>query len=165
MIKTTLTALAALLIFSGCATYPSRTTQARQTENHLLQQEKQRRVNGRIEMLEGEIERISLELDRLRKTLDTRMTDIERKSQQDKREMIAKITSHLEKLMVTTSAPDPAPASGSSSGQGWEHVVQKGDTLSTIANAYNVTTKVLIDVNNLKNPDRLSIGQKLFIPE
>jgi len=165
MIKIVSTALIAVLFLSGCATYqPSRTAQARQTEDQLIRQETQRRMAGRIEILEREIDRLSIELDRLRQTLDTRMTGIERKSEQDKREMIARITSRLEKLMAQTPARAPAPSGGGTM-QGYEHIVQQGETLSTIAKAYNVTTKVLIDVNKLKNPDRLSIGQKLFIPE
>ena len=165
MIKFVSTALTAVLFLSGCATYQSsRTAQVRQTEDQLIQQETQRRMAGRIEILEREIERISLELDRLRQTVDTRITGIERKSEQDKREMIARLTSRLEKLMAKTPAQAPTPSRGGTM-QGYEHIVQQGETLSTIAKAYNVTTKVLIDVNNLKNPDRLSIGQKLFIPE
>ena len=165
MIKTILTALTAALLLSGCMTYQSsRTAQVRQSEDQLIQQENQRRMAGRVEQLEQEMDRINLELDRLRQTLDTRVTGIERKSEEDKRQIIARLTAQLERLMAKTPAPVAAPSGGGST-QGYEHIVQQGDTLSTIAKAYNVTTKVLIDVNKLKNPDRLSIGQKLFIPE
>jgi len=166
MMKCLCTALTALLLLSGCATYQSssRTAQVRQTEDQLIQQENQRRMAGRVELLEREIERISLELDRLRQTLDTRVSNIERKSEEDKRQIIARLTAQLERLMAKTSVQVATPSGGGSM-QGYEHIVQQGETLSTIAQAYNVTTKVLIDVNKLKNPDRLSIGQKLFIPE
>jgi LysM repeat protein len=165
MTKTLFAVFIVTSLLNGCMTYqPSRTAQVRQTEDQLIQQENQRRMAGRIETLELEISRISRELDALRQTLDARVTNIESKSEEDKRQIIARLTAQLEKLMAKTPAPAPAPSGGGAM-QGYEHIVQQGDTLSTIAKAYNVTTKVLIDVNKLKNPDRLSIGQKLFIPE
>jgi LysM repeat protein len=42
--------------------------------------------------------------------------------------------------------------------------VPRGFTLSRIAKAYGIPYKILIKANNLKNPDLLSEGQKLFIP-
>lgn len=163
MTKILITALTAALLLNGCATYqPSRTAQVRQTEDQLIQQENQRRMAGRIEALEMEISRISRELDALRQTLEVRCANIERKSEEDKQEMITRLTAQLEKLLA--KAPAPAKSSGGSV-QGYEHIVQQGETLSTIAKAYNVTAKAIIDANKIKNPDRLSIGQKLFIPE
>ena len=167
MIKSTTTTLIALLLLSGCATYQttSRTAQARRTEDQLIQQENQRRMAGRIEQLEQEIGRISLELDRLRQTLDARVTNIERKSEEDKREIIARLTAQLERLMAKSAAPVSAPSQGAGSVQGIEHIVQQGHTLSAIAKAYDVTTKAIMEANNIKDPNKLSIGQKLFIPQ
>ncbi|NKB24606.1 MAG: LysM peptidoglycan-binding domain-containing protein [Kiritimatiellae bacterium] len=48
---------------------------------------------------------------------------------------------------------------------GYEHEVQPGESLSEIAKAYQAKIKVIIDANDLENPDRLRVGQKLFIPE
>ena len=60
----------------------------------------------------------------------------------------------------------PAPAKQTASRQtGIEHVVQPGDTLSTIAQAYNKTTAELIKANGLKNANTIFVGQKLFIPD
>ena len=166
MIKTILTALTATLLLSGCQPYQTQATRMNQTEDQLIQQENQRRMAGRVEILEREIGRISQELDALRQTLDTRCNDIERKSEADKRELIARLTAQLEKLLSQTPAAAPTrPASGGGAVQGYEHIVRQGETLSTIAKAYNVTAKAIIESNQIKNPDRLSIGQKLFIPE
>ncbi|MBT8199673.1 MAG: LysM peptidoglycan-binding domain-containing protein [Acidimicrobiia bacterium] len=44
------------------------------------------------------------------------------------------------------------------------HVVAEGDYLSTIARDYGVSIAALVDVNGLTNPDRLVVGQTLFIP-
>ncbi len=164
MKKTMCTILFAALLLSGCQNYQTQTTRTRQTEDQLIQQENQRRMAGRVETLEREIGRISRELDALRQTLDARCAGIERKSEENKRELIARLTAQLEKLLA--KAPTPAPTStGGGNAYGFEHIVRQGETLSTIAKAYNVTAKVIIDANKIKNPNRLSIGQKLFIPE
>ena len=163
------TLLAAGLL-SGCQTYQmqnqAQTTRTRQTEDQLITKETQRRMAGRIETLEMEISRVSQELDALRQTLETRFTRLERKSEADKRELIDRLTAQLEKLIVrATPSPAPTPSSFNGNTSGYEHVVRQGETLSTIASAYNVTSKAIIQANNIKNPDRLSIGQTLFIPE
>lgn len=43
------------------------------------------------------------------------------------------------------------------------HTVEKGDTLSSIARKYNVSTKGLMDANKMKQSN-LSIGQKIVVP-
>jgi LysM repeat protein len=45
-----------------------------------------------------------------------------------------------------------------------EHVVQRGESFSTIAPKYNVTVRAIQDANPTVNPTRLQIGQKLVIP-
>ncbi len=44
-----------------------------------------------------------------------------------------------------------------------EIIVKPGETLSSLANYYNVSIESLINANNLDNPDNLRIGQKLII--
>ncbi len=43
------------------------------------------------------------------------------------------------------------------------HRVKSGETLGAIANKYRVSTRAIIQWNNLRNPDRLSVGQRLKI--
>ena len=43
------------------------------------------------------------------------------------------------------------------------HIVQKGETLTEISNIYRLNFKDLIEINNLKNPDSLKVGSKLFL--
>jgi outer membrane murein-binding lipoprotein Lpp len=56
---------------------------------------------------------------------------------------------------------------GTASGveKGYEHVVQPGQSLSQIASAYKVTVDAILKANNLKDPNAIRSGQKLFIPE
>lgn len=44
------------------------------------------------------------------------------------------------------------------------HVVRSGDTLRTIATAYNTTWQAIAARNALPNPNRIYVGQRLIIP-
>ncbi|MCC7367288.1 MAG: serine hydrolase [Chloroflexi bacterium] len=55
------------------------------------------------------------------------------------------------------AAPQPSPAGG-------QYLVQAGDTLSGIAKSLGVTMKALLEANELVDPDRLTVGQKLSVP-
>jgi membrane-bound lytic murein transglycosylase D len=43
--------------------------------------------------------------------------------------------------------------------------VRSGDTLGAIAGRYNTSISVLMDLNNLRSAHRLSIGQRLYVPD
>jgi len=59
-----------------------------------------------------------------------------------------------------TSIPTQLPTAGGAS----QHVVVKGDTFSTIAKKYGVTTKAVAEANGGVDPTKLKIGQKLAVP-
>ena len=44
------------------------------------------------------------------------------------------------------------------------YTVRPGDTISGIARLYGISTKQIIEANNIKNPNRLPINKKLVIP-
>ena len=44
------------------------------------------------------------------------------------------------------------------------YVVRRGDTLSSIARRYNTTIYTLMQLNGIRNPDRIYIGQRLRVP-
>lgn len=46
-----------------------------------------------------------------------------------------------------------------------EHIVAAGDTLGAIAQRYGTTAATLQELNNLPNPDIISVGQVLKLPE
>jgi LysM repeat protein len=73
------------------------------------------------------------------------------------------------KLPSGPSLSAPAASSGSSgatqgAATGNTYVVQRGDTLSTIAKRLGVTLAALQQANNISNPDRITVGQKLVVP-
>ncbi len=43
------------------------------------------------------------------------------------------------------------------------HIVQIGENLTEISNNYKLNLGYLIEINNLKNPDSIIVGQKLFL--
>ena len=43
------------------------------------------------------------------------------------------------------------------------HIVQIGENLTEISNMYKLNLGYLIEINNLKNPDSIKVGQKLFL--
>ncbi|WP_435834765.1 LysM peptidoglycan-binding domain-containing protein [Streptomyces althioticus] len=57
-----------------------------------------------------------------------------------------------------TDEPVPAPSTGGT------YTVKRGDTLWAIARAHGTTVPVLVDLNGLKDPSSLSVGQKLKLP-
>jgi LysM repeat protein len=61
---------------------------------------------------------------------------------------------------AASSAPGYTPAQAART-----HVVQPGETLSSIARRYGVSVWTLTQVNNLSNPSLLYAGQTLNIPE
>lgn len=60
------------------------------------------------------------------------------------------------------TAPD-TPATALPTGTAL-HTVASGETLSVIARRYGVSVADIVSANNLPNPDRLSVGQQLIIP-
>lgn len=154
--------LPAAALLAGCETLqvPTAASRARTAEDQRMAQEAQRRTAGRMENMEMEMARISRDMDALRMQLESRCAAIEQKSEQDKREMITRISGELDKLIRQTSAPAP-----SRSTSGIEHTIRPGETLSAIATAYGVPVKTIIEINKIQNPNVLSVGQKLFIPD
>ena len=43
------------------------------------------------------------------------------------------------------------------------HIVQIGENLTEISNKYNLKLGYLIEINNLKNPDSIKVGEKLIL--
>ena len=68
-----------------------------------------------------------------------------------------------QRLLIPHSSGDAAEP-GASLGPGGTYVVQRGDTLSTIALRYGVTTWTLMQANGLFSASLIFVGQQLFIP-
>jgi lipoprotein YgeR len=82
---------------------------------------------------------------------------------------------HLKKLLITvllfsalscvSSVPPPAPLPPPvKKSEGLYHTVQKNETLWRICRTYKVNIQEVAELNNIKNPDRIKVGDKIFIP-
>ena len=56
---------------------------------------------------------------------------------------------------IPTETPTPEAAT---------HIVQTGDTLSSIARQYGLTANEIAQANNINNPNQIFLGQELIIP-
>ncbi|MGF1514883.1 MAG: peptidoglycan DD-metalloendopeptidase family protein [Elainellaceae cyanobacterium] len=58
----------------------------------------------------------------------------------------------------------PSASQGNSSLQPGVHRIGLGETVSTIARAYGISAQELIELNNIRNPNRIFVGQTLKVP-
>lgn len=175
--------LAVMAGLSGCVTLVDESTQMQQREDMLMLQEKLNKIEGRVETVEMEVERMQGGVDSLRSTaarqgevrsvqsrldqVEAGLRTVEAAREKDKQEIIDKLSAQIAKIVRTPPSSGAArrQTTRSASDTGYEHVVQSGETLSEIASAYGVTVKVILDNNEIGDPNRLRVGQKLFIPE
>ncbi len=181
--------LLAGLWFAGSACVNTSYDQrARQTARvHADQQwieEQIQRVQGRQENTDLQIEELHRQIDRLREEIrragsmqesavtlkvdavEARIAQLEAARQRDREEIVNHISERMSR-MIAASAPT-VPTSRPSrpvSATGYEHIVEAGQTLSHIAQAYGVTVRAIVDANNIPDPNNLRVGQKLFIPD
>lgn len=72
--------------------------------------------------------------------------------------------------LAPTSTPIPEESAGNSGGETPSndiprvHVVQSGETLTTIAELYGTTVEVLQQINNISDPSLVFAGQELIVP-
>jgi LysM repeat protein len=49
--------------------------------------------------------------------------------------------------------------------KGFVHVVEKGETISSIAKKYKSQTKWIINANQIVDPKKVFVGKELFVPQ
>ncbi|MCW5551347.1 MAG: LysM peptidoglycan-binding domain-containing protein [Verrucomicrobiae bacterium] len=102
--------------------------------------------------------------------LAEKLQEVDRKREADK-ELILKEFEKLVKLVASRKPAPPAtpPTAPGGEGKFFEYTVAQGDTLSAIMQAYRdqgvkVTLKQILDANPGLVPERMPVGQKIFIP-
>ena len=105
----------------------------------------QRSVDGLSERVEKRETETSKKLDSFSAGLDERFQSIASKN----KELLGAIE-EARKASYTT---------------GYEHFVERGETLGAVARSYGVPVKVIMEANDITDPDSLTVGQKLFIPK
>ena len=174
------------LLLTGCETFGSYRTEEemQRREDALILDEKFQKLSGRIEGLEIEVQQLSETVNAVQTkqgaamqsqtqslqarldALEARLRTVEVAREKDKQEIVDKLSQKMSQIMTTSSSSGGSKKTTkrSHADSGYEHEVQPGDTLSAIAAAYGVTSKIIIDNNDIKDPNRLRVGQKLFIP-
>ena len=70
----------------------------------------------------------------------------------------------LENIQSLNENDVQAVSGGQYVGNCFVYIVRKGDCLSVLAQRYGTTVSILCQINNISNPDRIYVGQKLLIP-
>jgi len=85
-----------------------------------------------------------------------------------RRRMLVLVSVVLASLLVTTSVAAAPATSSSPAPARWSaaryHTVRPGETLFSIGRLYGVNPYAIASANHLYNPNRIYIGQCLYIP-
>lgn len=121
-------------------------------------------TSDELTALRRDIQQLRAERDTLKREitddLAARVEKIAARQQAEARNRSAPVAS-----AAAASAPAPRTAGKTAARSGYEHKVEKGQTLSTIAKGYNTTVDAIIKANKISNPSAIRVGQVLFIPD
>lgn len=133
------------------------------------------RVSGQVDVLESNFQDLSSRVRRIEggdgtkglkaevDSLRAQLEDLKREMAAMRSQIVNELTAKISK-MQKMQAPPPAPQPTKVVvGPHKEYVVQSGDTLSLISQAFGTTIRKIKEMNNMKG-DGLRVGQKLRIP-
>ena len=134
------------------------------------------RVSGQVDVLQSNLHELQNRVGRLEGGGDTRgirqeidalkaaVADIRRELQAQRGEIVKDLTGRISKMQQQTVPPPKPVEKKVVIGPHKEYVVQSGDTLSLIAQAFNTSVQKIREMNNLKG-NNLRVGQKLNVPK
>lgn len=135
------------------------------------------RVSGQVDVLQSNLNELQTRVGRLEGNGETRgirqeiealkaaVADIRRELQAQRGEIVRDLSGRIAKMQQSAPAPrQPEKRVKVFTEPHAEYVVQSGDTLSLIAEAFGTTVSRIKEMNGLKN-DNLRIGQKLNVPK
>ncbi|MCX7591993.1 MAG: LysM peptidoglycan-binding domain-containing protein [Kiritimatiellae bacterium] len=165
---------AALLMAAGCVS-PWEQRLASATDAHERETLKAdlKRLEARVEQLATAQQETYRELEKIRTansdavrrmredlvTVQESIRNVEAARARDREEIIEALSKQIAALLKGQSTV------GTRTERGVEHVVKSGETISSIAALYRVKPSAIIEANQIKDPNRLLVGTKLFIPE
>lgn len=133
------------------------------------------RVLGQVDVLESNFQDLSTRVRRIEggdgskglkaeiDSLRAQMDDLRREMSSMRSQIVNELAAKISKMQKTHSQPPPPQPRKIVIGPHKEYVVQSGDTLSFIAQAFGTTVSKLKEMNGMKG-DGLRVGQKLRIP-
>jgi len=158
----------------GCETLGAqraREQNAKSREDMLILREDMRKLSGRVEAVEFELERFQNNRDSDISAIEIRLDEVESAvarvdtaRQKDKQALIDTLSAKIAEIM-SKSAKSSRKSRKRYSDTGYEHVVAPGESLSLIASGYGVTVRAIMDNNDIKDENKIRVGQTLFIPE
>ena len=170
-----ITAAAALVAVSAVAFAQGRDDFMRQQAYAEMQ-----RVSGQVDILQSNLGDLQRRVGKLEGGGDTRgirqeidalkaaVAELRREIQSQRGEIVKDLSGRIKQIQAAATPPPPPPppqpAKPAYSGPCKEYFVEKGDTLSVIAEAFNTKVHILRSMNNLKS-DNLRIGQKILVPK
>ena len=124
------------------------------------------------QQIQQDIKQVQTQLEELRRagptasandiqSLEARVRALDAARENDKKVILDQLAKELSTLGGTRTGTLPSPAAATS---GNDYVVQKGETLTSIAKSHGVSVADLRKANNLTT-DSLKVGQKLIIPK
>jgi len=145
-------------------------------ENFLRQQayDEMQRVSGQVDVLQSNLNDLQTRVGRLEgngsangirqeiEALKSAVAELRRELQAQRGEIVKDLSGRIAKMQP---APAPKPEKKTVTiGPHVEYVVQSGDTLSLISQAFGVPVNKIKEMNALKG-DGLRVGQKLNLPK
>ncbi len=135
------------------------------------------RVSGQVDVLQSNIGELQRRVGKLESGGDSRglrqeiealkaeLASLRRELRSQRGEIVKDLSGRMAKIQQAT-APAPAPRQQKQpfAGPCKEYIVEGGDTLSVIAEAFGTTVQKIREMNGLKS-DNLRIGQKLLVPK
>jgi LysM repeat protein len=126
----------------------------------------QQQIQQDIKQIQGQLEELrhagpSASANDLQ-ALEVRIRELDATRETDKKAILDQLAKELAAMSGSHAGSSPAQSPGPTNPN--EHIVQKGETLTSIAKASGVTIADLRKANNLTS-DVLKVGQKLAIPQ
>lgn len=145
--------------------------------NFLAQQayDETRRLAGQVDVIQNNVDDHAARIAKLERNsgsngetaalnariaaLEATNAELRRKLENLRNEIVTDLTKRIKEIQKSAPAPKPAAATGPCK----EYVVQSGDTLSLVAEAFGTKVSVIKEMNGLKS-DNVRVGQKLKVP-
>lgn len=125
------------------------------------------KIQNRVSSLEQLLEEIKQQSQSMKESLASASA----KAAQDRSALLDEVSKLLAERKEKERAKEKsAPPAAAKTTEAYEHVVAKGDTLSSIAQAYNDQYKLKLTVDSIRKANQLGkdahlkVGQKLVIP-
>jgi len=151
---------------------------AQDRESFLRQQAyaEMQRVTGQLDVLQSNFNDLNQRVNRLEGGNDTRalrseiealkaaVAELRSELRGQRGEIVRDLSQKLVKMQPPAESRPAAQPKTVVVGPHFEYTVQKGDTLSLIAQAFNTSVKKIREMNTLKG-DSLRVGQKINVPK